>query len=385
MQVADDQVLLDLMMDDMKEADELYRPTSYWATYEKSVLPELRKLGLKDFRRRELSTLASSGATDPWLPGGISFLRRVRNRCWEYKHRTGRRVTWPISLARTIDRAMNAVLPVDLPWKLTRQQLADLAGEHCRLRAEVAGARYPDAYEPSMAGNPDGVFQVNGIQHTMKTLHYYLRYVACARFVDVEQIGVMVDLGCGAGKQIEVFRKLYPEMVFVASDIPPQLYVAEQFLTTVFPDAVISYRETRDLGSLDELGDLAPGTIIILPTWQFPLVSELQIDLFWNAASFQEMEPRVVRNYLSIVRPVSEWIFLQEQFSGKPRLEEGGVTGVVEPVTLEHYRDALDGFELVDMSQSWGPLGLISEENVYHDSVWRKKSEGSSAGDTQNG
>lgn len=376
MQVRDDPALLDLMMSDMRRADSLYRPTSYWATYEKSTMPELQSLGLRDFRRRELSTLASAGATDPWLPGGISFTRRVRNWCWEYKNRTGRRVTWPIWLAKSLDRALGRMLPLDLPWKLTVAQLAELAAEHCRLRGELAGAKPLEEFEPSMAGNPEGVFEVAGHRHTMKTLHYYLRYAAARRFIDLERVGRFVELGCGAGRQIELFRKLYPRMTFIASDIPPQLYVAEQFLSAIFPGSVVSYRDTRDLDSLDALGQLDPGTVVILPTWKLPLISGLDVDLFWNAASFQEMEPHVVRNYLEIVAPTSEWIFLQELFSGKVRLSDGGATGVVEPVVLEHYVEALPNFDLIDMSPAWGPLGLIVEEDLYHDSVWRQKREG---------
>ncbi len=376
MQLRDDQDLLDLMMADMRQADDLYRPTSYWAAYEKSTVPEIRALGLKDFRRRELSTLASAGATDPWLPGGVSFARRVRNWCWEHKNRTGRCATWPISLAKGIDRLLGAALPLDLPWKLTVQQLAELAAEHCRLRGELAGAKPLEDFEPSMAGNPEGVFALAGHPHTMKTLHYYLRYAACCRHVDLEQVHVCVELGCGAGRQIELLRKLYPQMVFIASDIPPQLYVAEQFLSAIFPDSVISYRDTRELGSLDELGPLDAGSIVILPTWKFPLVSALSVDLFWNAASFQEMEPHVVRNYLGIVSPVTDWVFMQELFSGKTRLSDGGATGVVEQVVLQHYVEALSEFELIDMSPAWGPLGLIVEEDVYHDSVWRRRPAG---------
>ena len=63
-QVDDDIELLSLMMRDTAVADTLYQPTPYWKDYEKRSLPELQRLGLRDFRRRRDSILASFGATD---------------------------------------------------------------------------------------------------------------------------------------------------------------------------------------------------------------------------------------------------------------------------------------------------------------------------------
>ena len=63
-QVVHDPELLGEMMDDLRAGDALYQSTNYWAFYEKRFLPELRKFGLEDFRRRKNSVLSSFGATD---------------------------------------------------------------------------------------------------------------------------------------------------------------------------------------------------------------------------------------------------------------------------------------------------------------------------------
>lgn len=62
--VADDPDLLDLMMAHIDKADELDKPTNYWKVYERVFLPELKKKGWRDFRRRRHSILESFGATD---------------------------------------------------------------------------------------------------------------------------------------------------------------------------------------------------------------------------------------------------------------------------------------------------------------------------------
>src|SRR5439155_3445573 len=63
-QVPDNPSLLDRMMSDLTRCDQLYRPTNYWAYYEQHFVPELKRQGLRDFRRRRRSVLTSFGGTD---------------------------------------------------------------------------------------------------------------------------------------------------------------------------------------------------------------------------------------------------------------------------------------------------------------------------------
>ena len=52
------------MMRITENADILLRPTNYWSNCRNRFLRELRKQGLKDFRRRKDSVLESFGAVD---------------------------------------------------------------------------------------------------------------------------------------------------------------------------------------------------------------------------------------------------------------------------------------------------------------------------------
>ena len=77
-QVSDEPHILTHMMRITENADILLRPTNYWSNYRNRFLRELRKHGLKDFRRRKDSVLESFGAVDidpypsftVWLPRG---------------------------------------------------------------------------------------------------------------------------------------------------------------------------------------------------------------------------------------------------------------------------------------------------------------------------
>ena len=51
-QLDDDYLLLDLIIKDMETSDVLYQPTMYWKKYTTEAVELLRKVGLRDFRRR---------------------------------------------------------------------------------------------------------------------------------------------------------------------------------------------------------------------------------------------------------------------------------------------------------------------------------------------
>jgi hypothetical protein len=128
-------------------------------------------------------------------------------------------------------------------------------------------------------------------------------------------------------------------------DIPPQLYVSNQYLSAVFKKRVLSYREALALKPSGEEAFLrqVKGKIVILPTWKMPQWRNFKIDLFWNSASFQEMEPKVVENYLGLVKTMSpESVYIHAlpggNYWGKRKPGEGGT---LDPVLSQYYGESL--------------------------------------------
>lgn len=361
MQVPEDPDLLNLMMEDARGVPEVYRPTNYWKVYEHEFLPELRRYGLHDFRRRHNSILSSFGATDLAARPGVDLVKN-----WVSNAPRRRRRSGSIRVLSALSRVMSRLLPHSHPYDASVEQLRFLAYEFARLRGQRAGAPL-EALDCSLVGNPEDVFKVDGRSYTMSMLYYYLRYAFCSQHVDFKSIDRVMELGSGSGKQVEVIKKLHPQLTFLLFDLPPQLYVCEMYLNTVFPGAVVSYRDTR---KRENLTDLEPGKIYMFGNWKFPLTEELGVvDLFWNAASFQEMEPHVVANYLSHVDQTAARVYLQETMEGKEVARRPGTTGVLRKTALEDYRRGLPHFELTDLSPCWTPLGPLAG---YSDSFWKR-------------
>jgi len=221
-----------------------------------------------------------------------------------------------------------------------------------------------------MVGSPEGVFSINGKFYTTRLLYYYIHYAYCCKYVDFNTIDTIMELGAGAGNQIGVIKRLHPHITFYVFDIAPQLYVCQQYLSALFPDSVISYRQTR---TMNELPEEQAGKIFIFGNWKISELAGLSYDLFWNSASFQEMEPNIVSNYLEYVnQQTKKYVYLFERMQGQPRARREGSQGVLEPTTFEHYKLGLKDFQLQDMSNA-NIIMLEDYAKGYSFSFWRRQ------------
>ena len=197
----------------------------------------------------------------------------------------------------------------------------------------------------SLVGNPAGVIEINENLYTRQMIQYYLQYVDICRHLNFDEIEVFAELGCCSGRQVEILATLHPKATYLLFDIAPQLYVAEQYLSAVFPERIVSYRETR---SLTDLRNIEPERIYVLGSHKTPLMESARIDLFWNSASFHEMEPDIVKNYLGYVSESADWIYLSENLGGVKRARKPGDHGVMRSTTIDDYVSSLPGHELIE-------------------------------------
>lgn len=358
-QVEDDLALLDLMLDDMGKTSRLYQPTNYWKHYERGLLPELRSLGLHDFRRRQKSVLKSFGAVDVY-PKDILNILQIR---LLYNKFVLRIPGWK--------RMMEKLAKSSTNWIVSRPEWYQRMSMRNFNRVEAMGIQANACplrdLNFSLAGNPEDVFLVNGKPYTDSMLYYYLRYAYVARFVDFSKINVVVELGAGSGKNIEILAKAHPHLTILNFDIAPQLYVTEQYLKKALGSRVVSYRDTRDLN----FAQLEKSKVYCLGAWDIPSIAGVPVDLFWNSASFQEMEPDVVLNYLHFVNASSAVVYLMEKFDGKEVAKSEAHKGVLQPILLKHYQEGLSQFELVHRQDCMYPSGKKLWFG-YQDSIWRK-------------
>jgi putative sugar O-methyltransferase len=339
-ELRNDPTLLDLMLSDMAAADFLYRPTNFWSIRQTPLVDELRTAGLAGFRRRKNSFLTSFGATDIKNPAYRLDLKSVRG----VNNRILRRVPgW----TRLIDRLSRTLDSAIVPrGGFNPENLHRLAYTYCEACARTCpNAKNLAEFSESLVGDPEEFYvSREGNVYTIRGLNYYLRYLHCCRVFSFGDVSTIAELGSGAGRQAELLLKLHNNLTILLFDIAPQIYVAERYLATAFPGRVISYAETR---TMTELGGFQPGHIYIFGSWQFPLLERCKFDVFWNAASMQEMEPDVVENYLGIVnRAGPRYVFIEAVMHGHHLARRAGEPGVLRKTTRENYVRGLSNYEI---------------------------------------
>jgi putative sugar O-methyltransferase len=296
-QVSDDPALLEQMLREMKFAEELYRPTNYWMHYLEAFLPELRASGLANFRRRKKTILASFGATDVLLNPDNFPMQEATNWLFEY-------------VKRKFDEASIDIF-------------------------KCPTTKY---------GNPEDLVTINATSWSMNHLQSCLMFIDTVKHIRFETDMVFCELGPGLGRNVEILARLYEKATFLLFDIPPQLYVSNQYLFAVFGDRVVRYQDAvmMLIGSERET-DRFKGKIVILPTWLMPVWTDVKVDVFWNSASFQEMEPNVVQNYLELVKKMNpEFIYINALPQGNYWGEwKEGMGGTKAPVLDAYYLNSL--------------------------------------------
>lgn len=330
LQVPDDRVLLETMMADMKQGGDLYQPTNYWAYYERYLLPELTKRGLRDFRRRHGSVLTSFGATDLQPFGVVEIGSRVP---------AARRVA--AALNRLIERLPGITLRV---WGVPAEFRILYFYNQVSEKFQAIGFDIRSC-PTTRLGNPEDLLEIDGAAWSFMHLQYCAIFADAYRHLSLKPDAVICELGPGMGRNLEVIARLFPNATLLAFDIPPQLYVANQYLTSVFGKRALGYGSALQVEPRGRVPDEARGRIVMLPTWKMPEWSGVPVDVFWNSASFQEMEPAVVRNYLGLVRSMRpEFIYInalpQGNYWGGA---SAGTGGTKLPVTEREYKESLSG------------------------------------------
>ena len=356
-QIDDDLSLLNLMVNDMEASEAIYQPTKYWKEYTYKVTELIRKIGLHDFRRSNEEVLSSFGCLD--TAPSLHFSTFLNNTNYLEEH-TKELLGPTFKVANSLWESGVPVGPDGLTIKnffLMSERLADAKAMEVGLKplSELSISRY---------GNPLGYIK-NETHHTFRSIYYFNFVCFIAQFVDISQYSTVVEIGSGSGAQAEILKKLFPELTVILLDLAPQLYIAERYLCKSLPNDLIPYQETN---SKDWKGPLLPGKIYCLPLRAIEALAPEGKVLFWNAASFGEMEPNVLQNYAKHISSFSSHLFLMQMFSGK--------NGTNSPVTMSVYETAFSSYKLLGKSESTladTVTPIFEDSGVYHNTFWEKK------------
>lgn len=358
-QLVDDLELFESMRSDYEDVEQIYRPGNYWQKYYDETVRVILSDGLKDFRRQPWGYFRSFGAADYTLNSEYQLL---------YLERSGASATDQRIARDFLNLAHERRSEPILPYSLSYDDLDHMAARTAEIEGKMCGAKPLLAVRPDLVGDYLHTFEYKGVTYSHFFLQYYMRYAYVARFIDFGQIDNIVEIGSGAGNQVEVLKKLYPHLNFYLLDMPPYLYVCHQFLHYLFPEDCVDFRETTR-GPIQA----RDGQIVFLGNWRIGDINPKGRTLFWNSASFGEMEPDIVEHYMRSAREWSSAVYLYQCMGGKEK-GEAGKGGVLQQTTMDHYVKNLgEDFRLVDVSPAYKPLQLQQASGGYDDALWLRE------------
>ena len=131
--------------------------------------------------------------------------------------------------------------------------------------------------------------------------------------LDRREVRTIMELGPGYGRTAYVFLALQPACRYILVDIPPALYVAQRYLTALFPERrVFPFRPFDEFETVrDEFED---ASIVFLTPNQLEALPDKSVDLFLNISSLHEMRMDQIRYYFGQIERLTRRYFYFKQW-----------------------------------------------------------------------
>ncbi|MEE2767953.1 MAG: putative sugar O-methyltransferase [Actinomycetota bacterium] len=252
------------------------------------------------------------------------------------------------------------------PYELSLDDLNHSAFRICELYGQLHGAASIRDIEMSEAHYPEYVFSVDAHNYSYIFLYSYISYVYCSRFVDFDTIDNVIELGPGAGRQVEVIKKYHPKLNFYLVDLAPTLYLCYQYLSSIFTDDIVPYRSTRehDLIQLTDKQQLA-----FVGNGDIGRVSPVGTNLSICSAVLGLMSPINAAKYLDELSVYSDYIFMIESRGDDSK----GTYSLDDSACLDDFERIFDGkYDLVHREAAFYPLSVREGFGGFEMMMWAK-------------
>ena len=226
-------------------------------------------------------------------------------------------------------------------------------------------------YSESKIGKPIEHFYFDKKYYSRSSLNYLLGLVFLKKNIKNFVPKTFLEIGGGYGTLGEIlFHSKIKKIKYINIDIPPLSLVSEYYLTKNFGKKnVESYLNNRYKNKIN-LYKLKK-KITCLCSWQIErLVGK--IDIFVNFISFQEMEPKVVKNYIYHINRLSpKFILLRNLKEGK-QIKSTKIHGVLKQIKKNDYIKFLKT-NYVLVNSNVRPYGFKTYDNFNSELLLFKK------------
>ena len=131
--------------------------------------------------------------------------------------------------------------------------------------------------------------------------------------IDTTKIKTIMKLGGGYGRTAFVFLSLLNSVRYIMVDLPPALYIAQKYLSSLFPHKnIFTFRTFSSYEDIER--EIAEADIIFLLPTQLDFLPHKYADLFINISSFHEMRPDQIEYYFKKIDELTRHYFFFKQW-----------------------------------------------------------------------
>jgi putative sugar O-methyltransferase len=140
-----------------------------------------------------------------------------------------------------------------------------------------------------------------------------LEYYSIQEGVELAQCESVLEVGGGYGRNAHMILSLHPTVRYVMVDIPPALYVAQRYLSSLFRNRRIFH--AREFSSYDEVrSEIEEASIVFLLPNQLKLIPNKTFQLTINISSFGEMNRGQIDRYFNEIDRITAGAFYSKQW-----------------------------------------------------------------------
>jgi len=274
---AADRERIDAMFAELQRGDSRARPSLYWEELNKLNLTQIGRNGYDNFKRTIALNYFTWAIMFPWN-SQVAFLirfssgRRIGTIIW-------RALMDPDTMIVGRMRRIAYDLITLLLWEYILRS---------ELPAELLNLREPEQ------GNPLLTYPRPAMGVTQDLGNSILEYQSFRNVLPSRP--TILELGAGYGRNAFVILKDRPDAKLIVADIPPALWIAERYLSSVFPGkSVFKFREFAKFDNIAE--EFERADIAFILSTQITMLPVDIADLILNVSSLHEMRPDQIAFY----------------------------------------------------------------------------------------
>jgi putative sugar O-methyltransferase len=308
---------IDIAINKSKLKKDLYQPTSFWENATQKIKNDIENYGIDNFRRLEAPL--NFFVPTYGIPAN-SFSNNIAKKISEYLTAEGTKKQ-SLAMEQFLSGYMHALSDYRVFIASDIREMKPILTD----------------FSESEFGNPVEQFEFDGKKFSRSALNYLLGICFLKKHINKDgEINSILEIGGGFGTLGEILK--LSNIKYINLDIPPVSFISWNYLSKIYNENSLEpyLHEKKEI----LINELKPCSVF--NSWDIELF-EGSIDLFVNFISFQEMEPRIVENYLNhVIRLNPKWILLRNMREGKQIRKNDDDVGVLSPTTTEDYTKMLN-------------------------------------------